>query len=493
LSVSFPLVCCFGREQRRTLHARIAATLESQFAEITETRPELLARQCAEAGLLEKAAGLWGKAGQRSLERSALVEAVSQFHRGLDQIALLPATPALRRQQILLQVGFANSLYHTKGAAAPETNEAFDQARLLIEQAEALGEPAEDPLLLYSVLYGLFIAKFMAFDGDAACALATQFLALAQRQKATVPIMVGHRLLGNSLIVVGEFAEGLAHLDRALALYDPATHRPLATRFGHDIGVAILSFRPLAQWILGYPETALAEAARPFHAAREMDHAPTLIFALACTTFTHILCREFATANAQLDECIALAEEKGAPMMKMLATSERGSVLALTGRASAAAEAISAGLNGYRSTGATTWTTAWLSHLALAHAQLGKFDDAWRCIGEAISVTEITKERWFEAEINRIAGEIVRLSPEQNATRAEEHFERALAVARKQGAKSWELRAATSMARLWRDKGKPRQARELLAPAYGWFAEGFDTQDLKEARELLEELSPGVA
>jgi hypothetical protein len=151
----------------------------------------------------------------------------------------------------------------------------------LIEQAEALGEPAEDPLLLYSVLYGLFIAKFMAFDGDAACALARQFFTLAQRQKATVPIMVGHRLLGNSLLVVGEFAEGLAHLDRALALYDPAAHRPLATRFGQDIGVAILSFRPFAQWILGYPETALAEAARPFSAAREMDHAPTLIFALA--------------------------------------------------------------------------------------------------------------------------------------------------------------------------------------------------------------------
>ena len=179
-------------------------TLESHFAEITESRPELLARQCDEAGLIEKAAGLWGKAGQRSLERSALVEAVSQFTRGLDQIAVLPATPALRRQQIILQVGFANGLYHTKGAAAPETNAAFDQARLLIEQAEALGEPAEDPLLLYSVLYGLFIAKFMAFDGDAACALATQFLTLAQRQKATVPIMIGHRLLGNSLLVVGD-------------------------------------------------------------------------------------------------------------------------------------------------------------------------------------------------------------------------------------------------------------------------------------------------
>ena len=477
------------RGQRRALHARVAATLESQFAEITETRPELLARQCAQAGLLEKAAGLWGKAGQRSLERSALVEAVSQFRRGLDQIALLPPTPALRRQQILLQVGFANGLYHTKGAAAPETNAAFDQARLLIEQAEVLGDPADDPLLLYSVLYGLFIAKFMAFDGDAACALATQFLTLAQRQKATVPIMVGHRLLGNSLLVVGDFAKGLANLDRALALYDPAAHRPLATRFGHDVGVAILSFRPFAQWILGYPETALAEAGRPFNAAREMEHAPTLIFALACTTFTHIFCREYAIANTQLEECIALAEEKGAPMMKMLATSERGSVLALTGEAFGAVETISAGLNGYRSTGATAWTTAWLSHLALANAQLRKFDDAWGCISEAISVAETTKERWFEAEINRIAGEIALMAPQQDAAKAQEYYERALKVARQQQARSWELRAAMSMARLRRDQGKSQQAWELLAPVYGWFTEGFDTLDLKEAKALLGELT----
>ena len=195
------------RGPRRALHARIAETLESQFAEITETRPELLARQCTDAGLIEKAAGLWGKAGQRSLERSALIEAVAQFTRALDQIASLPATPALRREQIRLQVGLANALYHAKGAAATETKAAFDQARVMIEQAEALGEHVEDPLLLYSVLYGFFIAKFMDFDGDAACALARQFLTLAEQQKATVPIMVGHRLLANSFLVIGDVAE----------------------------------------------------------------------------------------------------------------------------------------------------------------------------------------------------------------------------------------------------------------------------------------------
>ena len=142
------------RVPRRALHARIAETLERQFANMIETRPELLARQCADAGLIEKAAGLWGKAGQRSLERSALIEAVALFTRALDQLATLPATPALRREQIKLQVGLANALYHAKGVSAAETTEAFNQARLMIEQAEGLGEHLEDPLLLYSVLYG---------------------------------------------------------------------------------------------------------------------------------------------------------------------------------------------------------------------------------------------------------------------------------------------------------------------------------------------------
>ena len=228
------------REPRRALHARIAEALESQFAEIAESQPELLARHCTEAGLIEKAAGLWGKAGQRSLERSALVEAAEQLTRALDQIAALPATPALRREQIKLQVALITPLIHVKGYAAPETKAAAERARLLIEQAEALGEPPEDPLLLFSVLYGFWVANYVAFNGDVVRELAAQFLALAEKQGATVPLMIGHRLMGISLLCTGDIAEGRAHYDQAIALYDPAEHRPLATRFGQDAGVAVL-------------------------------------------------------------------------------------------------------------------------------------------------------------------------------------------------------------------------------------------------------------
>jgi class 3 adenylate cyclase/predicted ATPase len=477
------------REPRRSLHARIAETIESQFAEIAENRPELLARHYTEAALIEKAAGFWGKAAQRSLERSALVEAVAQFTRALEQIAALPATPGLRREEIRLRVGLANALMSTKGQGAAETKAAFDHARASIARAEALGEPAEDPLLLYAVLYGFFIQKFIAFNGDAACTLARQFLTLAEQQTATAPIMIGHRLLGNSLLCVGDIAEGLAHLDSALALYDPAAHRPLAIRFGQDVRVATLSFRPLARWVLGYPGTALAEPARAINDARETGHAPTVMFALLCTTYAQICCREHAAANAQLDESIALTEEKGAVFLKAMAMAQRGCVLALTGKASDAVQTISAAITAYRSTGATVWITSFLSFLALAHADLGKFDDAWRCIGEAMTVVETANERWYEAEINRVAGVIALKSGEPDTAKAEAYFERALAVARRQQAKSWELRTAMSMARLWRDQAKPRQARELLAPVYGWFTEGFDTLDLKDAKALLDELA----
>jgi len=179
------------REPRRRLHARIAETIESQFADMAENQPELLARHCAEAGLIEKAAGLWGKAGQRSQARSALLEAVEQFKRALDQIATLPPTLALRREQIKLQVALITPLIHVKGYAASETKAAAERARLLIEQAEASGELPEDPLLLFSVLYSYWVVNFVAFNGAVMRELATRFLSLAEKQGATVPLMMG--------------------------------------------------------------------------------------------------------------------------------------------------------------------------------------------------------------------------------------------------------------------------------------------------------------
>jgi predicted ATPase len=476
------------REPRRALHARIAETLENQFPEIAENQPELLARHCTEAGLIEKAADLWGKAGQRSLARSALVEAVEQLTRALAQIASLPATPALRREQIKLHVALITPLIHVKGYAAPETKAAVERAHLLIEQAEALGEPPEDPLLLFSVLYGFWVANYIAFNGDVTRKLAAQFLTLAEKQGASGPLMIGDRVMGISLLSAGEMTKARAHFDHAMAIYDPAVHRPLATRFGQDNRVAVLSYRSWALWFLGHPQAAVADTDWALRDAREIGQAASLMYALTHASLTQTFCGNYAIANAITDELVALASEKGTVFWKSQGMALHGQLSALTGKASSAIETINAGVAAYLSTGSTVWVPLYLASLARAYADLGKFDDAWRSIREATSAIETTMERWWEAEVHRTAGEIALMLPEPDAAKAEAYFARSLAVARKQQAKSWELRAAMSMARLWRDQGKRDEARDLLAPVYGWFTEGFDTLDLTEAKALLEEL-----
>ncbi|HEV2545955.1 MAG TPA: AAA family ATPase [Stellaceae bacterium] len=478
------------REPRRALHARIAGILESRFPEIAESQPELVARHDTEAGLMEKALSLWGKAGQRSIERSALVEAIAQLTRALEQIATLPATQALRREEIKLQVALIAPLFHVKGYSAPEPKRAVERARRLIEEAEALGEFPEDPLLLFLVLHGLWAANIVAFNGDVVRQLATEFLVLAERDGTTAPLLLAHRVIGPSLLCTGDISGGRAHLDRAIELYDPAEHRPLARRFGEDQKVAILCWRSHALWALGYPKDALADADHALRDAREIDQAATLMFALAFTSVIHLLCGNFAEATAQVDELATLADRKGAVLWKAVATTTSGCVLARTGKAQEGVHLITSGTAAARSMEATLWKPYFDCHLASAYAQLERFDEAWRCVSQAKAHVATAKERRWEAEVNRIAGEIVLASLPQDVAgaEAETYFERALSVAREQRAKSWELRAAMSMARLWRDQGKRTQAHNLLAPVYGWFTEGFDTPDLKEAKALLEEL-----
>jgi class 3 adenylate cyclase/predicted ATPase len=384
------------KSRRQALHRRAGEVLRDQFAATAAAEPELLAHHFTQAGLTEAAVEWWGKAGQRSLARSALLEGAEQLKRALDQIATLPATPVLRREEIKLEVAF-----------------------------------------------------------------------------------------GNVLALTGNLVAGKEHYDRALAIYNPAEHRPLTTPSGRDLRVTLLSFRSGCQWQLGYPAASRDDAERAVKNARETGHPATLIYALARAATTSIFCGNYATAHAQLDELIALADERG----KAVGTVTRGWLFALTGNASGAVRAITSGITSLRSTGATLYEPRHLWPLALAYAELGQPDEARRCIDDAIDKVERSKEKWCEAEVHRIAGEIALKSPAPDTEKAEKYFDRALAVARQQQAKSWELRAAMSMARLWHDKGRQQQARELLTPVHGWFTEGFDTLDLKDAKALLDELA----
>jgi class 3 adenylate cyclase/predicted ATPase len=478
------------REARRSLHARIAEVFENVFPEIASNRPELIARHCAEAGLIEKAARFWGLAGQRSLDRSALIEAVGQFTFALEQIAKLPTTLALRREEIKLQLALIQPLHHTKGYTAREAIDAVERARMLIERSRDLGDSLEDPLQLFSVLYGSFAANFVAFNGDVVLGLAEQFLSLAESQAMTGPIMIGHRLVGTILNALGDYAEALEHLDRAVTLYDPVEHRPLAARFSQDGRVAALAFRSATLWYLGRPEAAIVDALQAIKYARELGQAPTLMYALFVAAANAPLnCGKFALANSLIDELLALADEKDARFWKAQGTVLKGLVLAQTGEARAAVGTIESGIAAFRAIGSTVTLPLYLCGLASAYAETGNINEAGRCIAGAVKAMETTKERQWEAEICRVAGEIALRSSQPDLEAAQAHFERALKVARAQQTKSLELRAATSMARLWRDQGKQDEARELLAPVYGWFTEGFDTLDLKEAKALLNELA----
>jgi class 3 adenylate cyclase/predicted ATPase len=476
------------KSRRQILHRRLGEVLRDQFAASAAAEPELLAHHFTQAGLPEAAIEWWSKAGDQALRRSAYVETIGHLTKAIGLAESLPPTPNLRREQIKLQVALLTPLIHVHGYAAPESKTAAERARLLIEQAEALGEPPHDPLLWFSVLYSFWVSNYVAFDGPAMRELATQFLALAQKKGETVPLMIGHRLMGMSLMHTSATTEGLAHLDRVITLYDPGKHRALAMQFGQDVRVATLSYRSLVLWMLGYPTRAIADVEQAVKDAREIGQAATLMYALNVTSLTLILCGNYATAKRQSDEVVVLADEKGTLFWKAYAMMSQGSISTLAGEASDAIPRITTGLSAWRSNGTTLWTTWWLSCLAVAHAKLGHFVDAWHSMHEAMTRTETAETLW-QAEINRTAGEITLKSPDPDAMKAETYFERALGVARQQQAKSWELRASMSLARLWRDQGKVQQARELLAPVYGWFTEGFDTRDLKEAKALLEELA----
>jgi tetratricopeptide (TPR) repeat protein len=321
--------------------------------------------------------------------------------------------------------------------------------------------------------------------------LADEFLALAEKQAAIVPRMIGHRMVAYSSWLMGDIAEALPRYDQALALYDPAKHRALAVQlFAWDARVAVLVYRALIRWILGYPDAALADAGRGISDARVIGLAGNLMYGLFSASYTYTFCGDFLVASALLDEVLALTIEKKAVGNRLApGMMQRGVLLSATSRFPEAVNMLISGIAAHRATGARLYLPFYISHLAHAHSEVGNLNEAWRCINEAIGLASASKERWCEAEIYRIAGEIALKSPERDEAKAEEYFERALTVARHQQARSWDLRTTMSLARLRRNQGRPKEAYEILAPAYRWFTEGFATRDLKEAKALLNTLT----
>jgi predicted ATPase len=472
------------RASRQQLHARIAEALASYSPELMDTQPELFAQHYAEAGLLEESVACWCKAGRRSAARSAMAEAAAQFRKGLDQLALLPNTPERQRQELELRSGLGAALGVVKGFGAPETGHAFARARELWEE---LGSPSE----FLRIPYGQSVHHRFRGELDLALRLDEDLLRLSRQRADSGGLVLGHLSSVLSLMFAGRFASSRSHVEELLALYDPSSHRSLAHLAGVHPHVNSLTAFGIVLFCLGFPDQALARSSAAIAEARRLAHSQSLAMSLANGATVLSLVGDTAALDERADELVAVATEQGFPLWRAFGTIYRGWVKAKNGDVAEGISLLRSGLAAYRATRGELWMPHFVALLAGACEIAGEIQEALTLLDEALQIADRTGERWFAAELNRHKGQL--LLRQGHTEAVEELYRKALSIAEEQGAKLWELRAAVSLARLRRDQGRHAEARDLLAPVYGWFTEGFDTQDLKDAKALLDEFNGSSA
>jgi predicted ATPase len=470
------------RSTRQRHHQHIAQVLEAQFPELCATQPELLAYHYTEAGLSGQAIPYWQRAGERAIERSAHVEAISHLTKGLDVLKTLPDTPERTQHELAFHTAMGIPLRAIKGFGAPEVGQVYARARELCQQVE------ETPQLV-PVLRGLW--EFYELQGELQTAreLGEQLLTLGQRVHEVESLLVAHHVLGDTLVWLGEFAGARAHLEQGMALYHPQQHRAHAFLYGYDSGVHGLAFGAWALWYLGYPDQAPRRVHDALRLAQEVSHPFSLGFALAFAAWLHQLRREGPAAHERAAALMALATAQGFPFWDSWGTVLRGWAVAEQRQCAEGIAQLRQGIAAWRATGAALQLPYYLALLGEAYGKAGQADEGLRVLTEALTAVHTTGERQHEAELHRLKGALLLAQDDADAQEAERCFHQALDVARRQQAKSLELRAAMSLARLWQQQGKRTKAYELLAPIYGWFTEGFDTTDLQEAKALLETLA----
>jgi class 3 adenylate cyclase/predicted ATPase len=472
------------RRPRQALHARIARSLEERFPTISETQPEVLARHFTQAGELNEAISYWLRGGRQAVAKASLVEGMEQLRRGLRLAADLPDTPERNRHILDCRVALAYALLAAKGYTHPEVLRAFNEAAELVS-----GVGAADPLDPFSVHYGLFGVYYVGGQSRAALAKAQEFLTLAELQSLSAPRQIGHRLLGTALMMNAEYRAALPHLEQAIGLYSWSEHGALAVRFGQDIGVAACARASWAFWHCGYPDQASKVADQAVRQAKQSGHAHTLNFALFWSSATTTLIRRPAEVETLAGEGIELADRHGFPLWATLGQIYQCWARAQRSEAPANVEPFRAGLTRVKAMGTRLLEPFYLGLQADVCAMVGQFAEGLAELDEAFAVSAETGQIGFDAELHRLRGDLLLRIPERGPSESENCFRKALATAQMQGARGYELRAATSLAQLWGEQGRRAEARELLAPVYGWFTEGFDTADLKEAKRLLDELA----
>jgi class 3 adenylate cyclase/predicted ATPase len=464
--------------RRQQLHGRIAAILESQFPEMGEKRPELLARHCAEAGLVERAVAYLLKAGEQEIACGAMTEAVAQLGKALDLLSSLPDNERRQHQELDLQLMFGRALMAAKGYGAPELGEALARGRSLCEQLDRAEQ-------LAPVMCGQWVFRSVRGELIQAEQHTEEVRRFADGRNDDVWKCFGHIISGDVSLWLGKFIDARTYLETALSLWEPS-YRALGP-LPEDTHVHILKFLYRTLVCIGYVDQArlrrdeaLAEARRisPYNLASMLRHVWYGDWAIGGLELAQGL-------NRLTEEVLAIASEQGFALPFALANMARGWCLGVMGQPAEGILLIEQGLNKFPK-GANLGRPFHLLALAELYGKAGQPEEGLKWLTEAAELVENTGERWAEAEMHRTRGTL--LLSTSNHDGVEDSFNRALAVARRQGARFWELRAATCLAELWCDQGKRNEARDLLAPICGWFNEGLDTPDLKKAEAFLRAL-----
>jgi predicted ATPase len=469
-------------ERRLTLHEHAGQAIESVFAGQFDEHLSELAHHYSKSRNTEKAIEYSRLAGQRAVRLSANVEAISHLTRGLELLKTLPDTPERAQRELALQIALGVPLRAVRGFAAPEVGRVYARARELCQQ---VGETPE----LVPVLWGFWEFYELRAEYRTAFELAEQLLALAERVQDRALLLIAHDVMGDTSFWVGEFPAAREHLEDGARLYDVEHHRSHAFLHGYDSGLACLCFGAYALWFLGYPDQALRRVGEALTLARRLDHTFSLVFALHCSAQLHYYRRECQAARDQAAEVLRISTEQSFGFCLGFAAVIHGWALAEAGQAQEGLTQIRQGMADSRALGQELEVPYFLGLLAEAHGRANQPEQGLEELTEALTIVERTGERFWEAELHRIKGELLLARSAPDRTEAEACFRRSMGIARQQSAKSLELRAVTSLSRLLQKRGKKDEARRMLAEIYGWFTEGFDTADLKEAKALLEKLS----
>jgi tetratricopeptide (TPR) repeat protein len=468
------------RSTRQLLHSRVAAALESRFTEIVETQPQLMAHHCAEAGLTDKAISYSLIAGQKMMARSAMLEAVSQLQKGLALLQYLPVDSRRQQLELDLQVCTAQALLVTKGYAASAVAEAYGRARSLAEQLKRRD-------YLPALLHGLWAFHLVCDELNLSEALAEQMEMLGKESGNKAALLIGKEDHGISCFWRGDFNAARALFEQCHGLNEPA-HRAVYNAWSvQDQYNQMLIYLATTTAFLGHVAEGRARLRQALTHAKELKHPFTFAFALGVAAICESIVGSHREAERYAAGLAAISTEHGFPFYVAWANLFEGRSSAALGHSKEGFALIANSLSMMRATGAVIGTPLALMMLAEVNDALGRQSEALNCVAQAVQIIEANDERWLASEVLRLRGSLLRAGGDLVA--AEDSYNKAVAVALKQDARLFELRAATELARLWRDQDKRDEARDLLAPVYGWFTEGFDTPDLKEAKNLLDELS----